>query len=108
MKKLILTVLVLAAVIVTTHAQDVKPILLYPDGVPNSKPAPADYAETDNKDWTFKVVAPTLLPYPADKSIATGTAVIICPGGGYGGLSMDNEGYSLAKAFNQIGVSAFI
>ncbi|MDB5156352.1 MAG: alpha/beta hydrolase [Mucilaginibacter sp.] len=108
MKKLIFTVLTFAAAVITTHAQDVKPILLYPDGVPNSKPAPADYVETGSKDWAWKVVTPTLLPYPADKSIATGTAVIICPGGGYGGLSMDNEGYSIARAFNQIGVSAFI
>ncbi|WP_214072198.1 alpha/beta hydrolase [Mucilaginibacter sp. dw_454] len=108
MKKLILTTLTFIAAITISHAQEVTPIPLYPHGVPNSKPAPADYKETDNKDWAWKVVNPVLLPYPADKSIATGTAVIICPGGGYGGLSMENEGTNIAKAFNKIGVSAFI
>jgi acetyl esterase/lipase len=108
MKKLILTALAFVATVSMTNAQDVKPILLYPKGVPNSKPAPADYQETNSKDWAWKVVTPTLLPCIADKSIATGTAVVICPGGGYSGLSMDNEGYSIAKAFNKIGVSAFI
>lgn len=108
MKKLILTVLTFIAAVAITHAQQVTPIPLYPNGIPNSKPAPADYKETGNKDWAWKVVTPVLLPYPADKSIATGTAVVICPGGGYNGLSMENEGTNIAKAFNKIGVSAFI
>ncbi|WP_461450886.1 alpha/beta hydrolase [Mucilaginibacter sp.] len=85
------------------------PIALYPDGVPNSKPAPADYVEKWGNDaFLFNVTKPTIMPYFADKSIANGTAVIICPGGGYAGLSMDNEGSSIAKAFNKIGVTAFV
>lgn len=108
MKKLILTALAFLLTGTATYAQEVTPIPLYPKGIPNSKPAPADYKETGNKDWAWKVVTPVLLPYPADKSIATGTAVVICPGGGYGGLSMENEGTNIAKAFNKIGVSAFI
>jgi acetyl esterase/lipase len=108
MKKLILIALTIAATTTMLRAQEVAPIPLYPKGIPNSKPAPADYKETENKDWAWKVITPVLLPYPADKSIATGTAVVICPGGGYGGLSMENEGTNIAKAFNKIGVSAFI
>jgi acetyl esterase/lipase len=108
MKKLLFFALALIALASTTNAQDVKPITLYPDGVPNSKPAPADYKENSNKDWAYKVTQPVLLPYLADKAKATGTAIVICPGGGYGGLSMDNEGTSIAKAFNEIGVTAFI
>jgi acetyl esterase/lipase len=108
MKKLIVTILAFAATVSITLAQDVTPIKLYPAGVPNSKPAPADYKEQNTKDWAFKVTDPTLLPYPADKATATGTAVIIYPGGGYGGLSMENEGTNIAKAFNQVGITAFI
>jgi acetyl esterase/lipase len=86
-----------------------KPIALYPDGVPNSKPAPDDYVEKWGNDaFLFNVTKPTITPYLADKSIANGTAVIICPGGGYAGLSMDNEGSSIAKAFNKIGITAFV
>lgn len=108
MKKLILTAITFVATIAMVRAQDVTPIPLYPEGVINSKPAPADYQEANSKDWAWKVVTPVLLPYPADKSNNTGTAVVVCPGGGYNGLSMQNEGINIAKAFNKIGVSAFI
>jgi len=90
-------------------AQQSTPILLYPNGVPNSKPAPADYVEKmDTNSFLSEVTIPTLIPYFADKAIANGTAVVICPGGGYWGLSMVNEGSEIAAAFNKIGVTAFI
>jgi acetyl esterase/lipase len=91
-----------------TFAQQ-KAIPLYPRGVPNSKPAPADYIEKwGNDSFLFNVTQPTITPYFADKSKANGAAVIICPGGGYAGLSMVNEGSSIAEAFNKIGVTAFV
>jgi acetyl esterase/lipase len=83
-------------------------IPLYPDGVPNSKPAPASYVEKNDKEWVTFVSVPTITPYSPEKGMANGTAVIIFPGGGYGGLSMENEGSSIAKAFNQFGVTAFV
>ena len=43
---------------------------------------------------------------PADK--ATGTAVVVCPGGGYGALAMDHEGKQVAEFFNGLGVTAFV
>ena len=90
-----------------TKAQE-KPLVLYPNGVPNSKPTPSTYREKNDKDWVTFVSQPMLLPYLPEKGLANGTAVVICPGGGYSGLSMENEGYSIAKAFNRIGVAAFI
>jgi acetyl esterase/lipase len=85
---------------------------LYPRGVPNSKPTPATYVEkndrADNDQWVTDVSAPTLTPFIPEKGMANGAAVVICPGGGYGGLSMDKEGYRVAKAFNQFGVTAFV
>ena len=90
-------------------AQMQKPVPLYPNGVPNSKPAPVDYKEQlDADSFLSGVTIPTLIPYLPDKATANGTAVIICPGGGYIGLSMDNEGAQIAKEFNKIGVTAFI
>ncbi|MDR3111352.1 MAG: alpha/beta hydrolase [Planctomycetaceae bacterium] len=38
----------------------------------------------------------------------TDCAVVICPGGGYGGLAMDHEGKKIAEWFNSLGVAAFI
>lgn len=91
-----------------TFAQQ-KAIPLYPNGVPNSKPAPADYVEKmDPNSFLSNVTIPTITPYFADKDKANGTAVIICPGGGYAGLSMVNEGSNIAEAFNKIGVTAFV
>jgi hypothetical protein len=40
--------------------------------------------------------------------IANGTAVIICPGGGYTKISYGHEGIDVAKKFNEIGVAAFV
>jgi len=54
------------------------------------------------------VSIPTLTPYLPEKGTANGTAIIIFPGGGYAGLSMENEGSSIAKAFSSFGVTAFV
>ena len=44
---------------------------------------------------------------PAD-SIATGRAVVICPGGGYTHLAMDHEGYQWGAFFNNMGIAAIV
>jgi acetyl esterase/lipase len=44
----------------------------------------------------------------ADPAKANGTAVIVCPGGGYGNLAMDHEGAQIAAWLNNLGISAFI
>ncbi|CAN5511776.1 alpha/beta hydrolase [soil metagenome] len=108
MKKLNLFLLLAMVSISFSGLAQEKPMSLYPKGVPNSKPTPASYIEKDDKNWITMVSMPMLLPYFPEKGKATGTAVVICPGGGYAGVSMDNEGYSIAKAFNEIGVTAFI
>lgn len=52
------------------------------------------------------VILPTLTKFSPGKP--NGMSVIICPGGGYGRLAIDHEGVEVAKAFNQIGVTAFV
>ena len=51
---------------------------------------------------------PSLTIYPAPKDKANGTAVVVCPGGGYGGLANDHEGKQVAEFLNNQGVSAFV
>ena len=46
--------------------------------------------------------------FPADKARATGQAVVICPGGGYGMLAMDHEGYEMARWFAANGITAAV
>jgi acetyl esterase/lipase len=90
-----------------TFAQDLQPIVLYPQGVPNSKPAPADYVERVDDGRVSRVTNPALIPYFPEKSKATGTAIIICQGGGYA-YQAGYEGEDVAKKFNEIGVTAFV
>ena len=55
-----------------------------------------------------KVTAPTLTAYFADEEKSNGTSVIICPGGAYGMLAIDKEGYKVAEWFNSLGIHAFV
>ena len=46
--------------------------------------------------------------FAPDASVATGTAVVICPGGGFYALSINNEGYDVAKWLVKKGVTCFV
>lgn len=53
--------------------------------------------------------SPSLQLYPTKgRDGHTGAAVVICPGGGYGGLAKDHEGHQPAQWFNAQGVSAYV
>ncbi|MBE5321296.1 alpha/beta hydrolase [Pedobacter sp. MR2016-19] len=96
---------------ITANAQEIVP--LYQGEIPGAKPTPADYLENTEirSNGTLsitKVSIPTLTVFEAPKNVATGTAVIICPGGGYGALAFSHEGTDVAKRFNAIGVTAFV
>jgi acetyl esterase/lipase len=78
---------------------------IWPEGVPGLR---ADAApEVPGDERVSQVHVPTLTVYPAPADLATGTAVVICPGGGYGWLSTVNEGSKVAAWLNSIGVTAF-
>lgn len=51
---------------------------------------------------------PDLTYFPAPEQVATGAAVVVCPGGGYARLSDVKEGSEVAKWLNSIGISAFV
>src|ERR1700679_3704868 len=65
-------------------------------------------AGTPDKPQAQNIVHPVLLYYPADKSRAVGTAMIVAPGGGFRTLMMSYEGVDVAKRLNQMGVDAFV
>ena len=87
--------LFLSAGIAQPPANLPKADLLWPDGAPLSQ-------GTEDMD------KPSLAPYLVPAGRATGTAVIVCPGGGYGHLAMDHEGDQVARWLNSLGVSAFV
>jgi len=51
---------------------------------------------------------PTLTAYLPDPTIATGTAVIVCPGGAYHFLAFEHEGTEVARWLNARGIAAFM
>jgi acetyl esterase/lipase len=76
-------------------AAEPETVLLWPNGAPGA---------VGSED----VDKPTLTLYPAPEERSTGTAVVVCPGGGYRNLAMDHEGVQIARWLNSIGVSAFV
>jgi acetyl esterase/lipase len=92
-----------------SNAQQTIP--LYPGKIPNSKISPNEEQITANAlvdTVTRKVSVPTLSIFLPLKNQSNGTAVIICPGGGYGGLLTKREGSDVARAFAKLGVTAFV
>jgi len=51
---------------------------------------------------------PSITPYLVPEGRGTGTAVVVCPGGGYGVLSWDKEGDQIARWLNSLRVAAFV
>ena len=86
------TVLAWLGISLLVHAQEALP--LWPNGAPGA----LGHSTND---------IPTITPFlaPADK--ATGAAIVVCPGGGYGGLA-SHEGADYALYLNQHGITAFV
>jgi acetyl esterase/lipase len=80
---------------------------LWPEGVPGLR-ADASPEKKSSEGRVANVNHSTLTAYPAPAGTACGTAVIICPGGRYGWLSMNKEGTEPAAWFNSLGVAAFV
>jgi acetyl esterase/lipase len=105
MKKSHLFLGLLLASGLSARAQEIIP--LYSGTVPNAKPSTVK--EVQPSPGVYRgVITPTLEVYLPDKAIATGTAVVIIPGGGYGVVVYQGEGVGTAKALVQNGVAAFV
>jgi acetyl esterase/lipase len=106
--KIIFSAFILTIAATVAYSQE-KPMPLYPKGIPNSKSTPASYVEkTDKTSWITGVSEPTLTPYLPAKGKANGTAIVVCPGGGYSGLANAHEGMAICQEFNKIGVTAYL
>ena len=54
------------------------------------------------------VTVATITPFLPDPAKASGAAVVVAPGGGFRTLSMENEGWNVARALAERGVAAFV
>lgn len=109
MKKLVFSV-VLFSFAMISYSQEVIP--LYKDKIPNSMPVKNEEVSEIEPQYHIliisKVTQPTLSIYLPPKEKATGTAVIIVPGGGYHIVAASHEGSDVAKKFNEMGIAAFV
>lgn len=95
------------------------PIKLWPSTPPGDEnltlPEEADTSGPDSRNVAGKSVirlgnvsTPTLEIYRPDPAIASGTSIVICPGGGHSILAYDLEGTEVAEWLQSIGVTAFV
>lgn len=84
----------LLALAATLHAAPLEPIPLWPNG------APGALGDAD-KD------KPTLTAFLPGPAIATGAAIVVCPGGGYGGLA-PHEGAGYAEWLAENGIAGIV
>jgi acetyl esterase/lipase len=84
---------------------------LYPGDIPGAIAAADEESVREPKDpWPFlqNISRPTITAYRPAKQDPKRAAVIILPGGGYRGVSILKEGYDVARAFNDMGITAFV
>lgn len=86
--------------------QPVTEIKLWPGLMPGARPEMPK--ETYINERHRHVNTPTLTIFPPPPDRATGTAVIICPGGGYGHVTTVKEGYKVARWLNAAGVTGIV
>jgi len=99
--------LFVVALFCTTACLAQQEIPLYSGPIPNASDTPDE--EIKRADFVVsKVSRPTLSVFLPPAGKATGAAVIICPGGGYGVLVLKREGYDVAEAFAKVGIAAFV
>ncbi len=88
-----------------------EPVPLWANGAPGTegKTAPETVVvNAEGERIVSTIHQPSIAPYLPRPGIATGAAVIIAPGGGHYQLSIDHEGYDVAKWLSGHGVAAFV
>lgn len=107
MKKILALLFMYMLNVNNTPAQTILPLY---EKIPNSKPSANKEKSvvTDGILRISNVSVPTITMYTALSETQSGTAIIICPGGGYGILAASHEGSDVAKLFTQWGITAFV
>src|SRR5438552_3529725 len=86
-------------------------IPLWPGGAPGSEGQTAKAVVMTNADGeqsVWSIHNPSLTPYLPSKEKATGTAILVIPGGGHRNLAITHEGYNVAQWLSERGIAAFV
>jgi acetyl esterase/lipase len=111
-KKILSVLIIILSATISINAQQ-KVIPLYTGAVPGSENWNWDEGITnDNNTWrtpvAYNVSKPSLTVFTPDPSVANGTAVVICPGGGFIALAFGNEGTDVANWLVKKGITCFV
>jgi acetyl esterase/lipase len=94
----------------TSRSREV--IELWPAGAPGSEDWTQQEQETRSQPhrhiFVRNITRPTITVFLPESAIATGTSAIVCPGGAFHFVTMDNEGTAVAEWLNARGVAAFV
>ncbi|MDZ7613816.1 MAG: alpha/beta hydrolase [Flavobacteriaceae bacterium] len=101
-------ILILLMLVVGLKSEAQKVIQLYEGKPKGSENWNWNEALSDRAKVIYNVSQPTLTAYLPDPAIATGTAVIVAPGGAFHVLVIDNEGVDVANYLNSKGIAAFV
>jgi acetyl esterase/lipase len=104
--KLVAGALLAGAAVAAPQGAATTVIPLWPEGVPDAKPGLGPERVDDGR--VANVSEPTLTVYGPAVDRPNGTAVIVCPGGGYVRLSMQREGEQYAAWLSTLGITAFV
>ena len=86
-----------------------QPMRLWPGKAPGSENWTQQESETRlGERFIRNVVDPTMTAYFPPAGTANGTAMIVCPGGGFHMLTIDGEGVNVARFLNSMGITAFV
>ncbi len=111
MKKFIILLGILITVSISNYAQN-KVVQIYDGAIPGTENWNWEEGIQEGSSWktqvVYNVAKPSLTIFAPDASIANGTAVVICPGGGFIALLMGNEGYDVAKPLVKKGITCFV
>jgi acetyl esterase/lipase len=103
---------VCVVIVLATAAVSQEVIPLYPGTPPGSSPETYPEKQYFSKVWNTEVVSnvtkPTLTVFKPSPELKNGTAVVICPGGGFMALSIASEGTEVAQYLVKRGVTAFV
>lgn len=100
-----------AGVVFTAAAAYAQSVNIWPAIAPGSESWTQTERSVENTPLgtvIFNVVTPTLTPYLPARTRATGTAVIIAPGGAFVALAIDLEGNQVARWLQERGIAAFV
>lgn len=91
----------------TAYGQDETIVIWDNNSAPHSNGLTGEAYE-EKKDRLVNTTKTVLYAYKANPAKATGQAVVVCPGGGYRKLSMNQEGYMMAQWLAENGIAAFV